>query len=211
MDDELLNSMQTHLFNGRPSSYHYTKALAENLLVDAASHSLPIAIVRPSIITPAWKEPLPGWTDNYNGPAGYFVVEQKGILRSMHVHREKICDMTPVDVVANSCICASLVVARKQSKQPLVVNCTTGTLNPISWGRVKDISGPLLIKHPSRQSFVVKLYVIKYVCLGMEIFRYPGSRFHSVKQLHQLNVLIEHTIPAHIVDFIFKLTGHQPL
>lgn len=193
MDDELLSAMQAHLFNGRPSSYHYTKALAENLLLDAG-HNLPIAIVRPSIITPAWKEPLPGWTDNYNGPAGYFVVSGKGILRSMYVHSEKICDMTPVDVVANACICASFTIARNRPKQPLVINCTSGTLNPISWGRVRDISGPLLIKHPS-----------------MEIFRYPGSRFHSIKLLHQLNMFVEHTIPAFVVDMIFRLTGHKPL
>jgi len=216
-DDELLNSMSGHLFDGRPSSYHYTKALAENLLWrDPAG--LPTAIVRPSIITAAWKEPLPGWIDNYNGPTGYFVVSGKGILRSMVVQKEKICDMIPVDVVANTCILSAVFVAMKanftlpnglsngisngtqssptpQSLRKVVVfNCTSGSLNPISWGRVKEVADPLLIKHPS-----------------MELFRYPGSRFHANKTIHNINILIEHTAVAFIVDLVFKVTGHKPI
>jgi hypothetical protein len=31
---------------------------------------LPLAIVRPSIVVAAWKEPVPGWIDNLNGPTG---------------------------------------------------------------------------------------------------------------------------------------------
>lgn len=33
---------------------------------------LPVIIVRPSIIGAMWRDPLPGWTDNYNGPTGIF-------------------------------------------------------------------------------------------------------------------------------------------
>lgn len=193
MDDELLNSMSGHLFDGRPSSYHYTKALAENLLAKDSLH-LPIAIVRPSIITAAWKEPTPGWIDNYNGPTGYFVVSGKGILRTAVVQKEKICDMVPVDIVANSCILAGVQVAMIKSQKPIVYNCTSGSVNPISWGRVKEVADPLLIKHPS-----------------MELFRYPGSHFHANKYVHDLHLLIEHTAIAYIVDFIFKITGHKPM
>lgn len=31
---------------------------------------LPLAIVRPSIVTAAKQEPIPGWVDNLNGPTG---------------------------------------------------------------------------------------------------------------------------------------------
>ena len=193
MDDDLLSCMSAQLFDGRPSSYHYTKALAENLLA-ADKTGLTIAIVRPSIITASWKDPIPGWLDNYNGPTGYFVVSGKGILRSMIVKKEKICDMVPVDVVANSCIVSAAYVANCCPSKATVFNCTSGSVNPISWGRVKEIAEPLLMKHPS-----------------MEIFRYPGTRFNSSKFLHELNVLIEHTIPAHLIDFLFKITGHKPM
>ncbi|XP_077866406.1 fatty acyl-CoA reductase 1-like, partial [Saccoglossus kowalevskii] len=34
---------------------------------------LPVAIVRPSIVGASWKEPMPGWIDNFNGPSGVFI------------------------------------------------------------------------------------------------------------------------------------------
>ena len=34
---------------------------------------IPLAIVRPTIVTAAMKEPLPGWVDNLNGPTGNLV------------------------------------------------------------------------------------------------------------------------------------------
>lgn len=193
MDEEILNSMANHLYDGRPSSYHYTKALAENLLLKEQS-KMSIAIVRPSIITAAIREPLPGWIDNYNGPTGYFVVSGKGILRSLVVEKEKICDMVPVDIVANTCILTAVHVALSSPNTVKVYNCTSGSTNPISWGRVKEISDPLLIKNPS-----------------MELFRYPGCFFHSSKTIHELHLLVEHTAIAYFVDFVFKITGHKPI
>ena len=52
-----------------PNTYTYTKALAEQLL-EKECGDIPLAIVRPSIVTAAAQEPLPGWIDNLNGPTG---------------------------------------------------------------------------------------------------------------------------------------------
>ena len=58
---------------GRPNTYTFAKALAESQLNEEQHrHPLPIIIVRPSIIGAIWKEPLPGWIDNVNGPTGWF-------------------------------------------------------------------------------------------------------------------------------------------
>lgn len=192
MSDELLASLSAQLYNGRPSSYHYTKALAENLLVQA--QNMPIGIVRPSIITASFKDPLPGWIDNYNGPTGYFVVSGKGVLRSMLVDKKKICDMVPVDFVANTVICSAWYIGLKKLKDAQIFNCTSGGLNPITWGELKDISEPILIQNPS-----------------MELFRYPGAKFHSSRLIHQIHLNIEHNVPAYFVDFLFRITGHKPM
>uniref|UniRef100_A0A915MJE3 Fatty acyl-CoA reductase n=1 Tax=Meloidogyne javanica TaxID=6303 RepID=A0A915MJE3_MELJA len=45
--------------------------------------SLPIIIIRPSIVGAIWKEPLPGWIDNVNGPTGIFIGVGKGLLTDM--------------------------------------------------------------------------------------------------------------------------------
>ena len=55
-----------------PNTYTFTKAMAEKVIADNAS-DLPIAIMRPSIVVASWKEPIPGWVDNLNGPTGKII------------------------------------------------------------------------------------------------------------------------------------------
>ena len=63
-----------------PNTYTYTKALAEQIL-EIERGDIPLAIVRPSIVTAAEKEPQPGWIDNLNGPTGiYFALRNKNIF-----------------------------------------------------------------------------------------------------------------------------------
>lgn len=68
----IFHAVTPKLLDKRPNTYTYAKALAENLLVEEASN-LPVIVVRPSIIGAVWRDGLPGWTDNVNGPTGIFV------------------------------------------------------------------------------------------------------------------------------------------
>lgn len=97
MDEELVSTLTPKLIRQHPNTYTYTKALAEYLVQQEASH-LNVAIVRPSIVGASWKEPFPvsngessiiqlrrrelqvlkalllqGWIDNFNGPSGIFI------------------------------------------------------------------------------------------------------------------------------------------
>lgn len=59
------------LIGNCPNVYAYTKALGEQLLQkDCRENGIPLAVVRPSIVTASVKEPFPGWIDNLNGPSG---------------------------------------------------------------------------------------------------------------------------------------------
>ena len=57
-----------------PNTYSYTKAFAEKLLQQEHDR-IPVAIIRPSIVTAAMKEPIPGWIDNRNGPTGIYLLK----------------------------------------------------------------------------------------------------------------------------------------
>ena len=46
------------LLEGRPNTYTYSKSLGEQIIMEEA-HDLPVAILRPSIIGAAVKDPLP--------------------------------------------------------------------------------------------------------------------------------------------------------
>ncbi len=85
---------------------------------------MPTAIVRPSIVGAAWKEPVPGWIDNFNGailisyssylrhfcvgyvvsdllpgPAGLSVAVGTGVLRVLPANKSVLADIIPVDTV----------------------------------------------------------------------------------------------------------------
>ena len=57
MDDDMLKAVTPKLIGNKPNTYTFTKQLAETLLQEEA-HDIPVAIVRPSIVTAAWKEPV---------------------------------------------------------------------------------------------------------------------------------------------------------
>ena len=60
---------EKELIGKYPNTYNFTKAMTEQLIYEE-SGSLPIAIVRPSIVTCSLKEPIPGWVDSFNGITG---------------------------------------------------------------------------------------------------------------------------------------------
>ncbi|XP_011503669.1 PREDICTED: putative fatty acyl-CoA reductase CG5065 [Ceratosolen solmsi marchali] len=83
LKDNALSSITSKMIEPHPNTYTYSKRLAEELVAQEFPN-LRCAIARPSIVTPAWSEPLPGWVDNLNGPVGLIVGAGKGIIRSMH-------------------------------------------------------------------------------------------------------------------------------
>ena len=66
LPEDAISAMTPHLLQSMPNTYTFTKGLAEYYLLRYA-RGLPLAIVRPSIVSGAWREPYPGWTDNANG------------------------------------------------------------------------------------------------------------------------------------------------
>ena len=80
MNDDMADLITKKLIGSKPNTYTYTKQLAETLLIEEGG-DLPLAIVRPSIVTAAWKEPHPGWIDNYNGPSGLYIAVSRGGTR----------------------------------------------------------------------------------------------------------------------------------
>lgn len=75
MSEETMAKIQTDMLGLHPNTYTYTKRLAEILVRDEfIKNNLPACIVRPSIVTPAFWEPVVGWVDSLNGPPGIGIV-----------------------------------------------------------------------------------------------------------------------------------------
>jgi 1-acyl-sn-glycerol-3-phosphate acyltransferase len=84
---------------GHPNTYTLTKCLAEHLLVENRG-SVPLTIVRPSIISVAETNPFPGWIDSYDALAAFVASFAAGYLRVIAGNKKTRLDVVPVDRVA---------------------------------------------------------------------------------------------------------------
>ncbi|XP_077938452.1 fatty acyl-CoA reductase 1-like isoform X2 [Gasterosteus aculeatus] len=195
MDDELVSALTPKLIGKRPNTYTYTKAMAEYLVQQEAG-DLKVAIVRPSIVGASWKEPFPGWIDNFNGPSGIFIAAGKGILRTMRASNDAVADLVPVDVVINATLAAAWYSGSQtlnRSKNIMVYNCTTGGINPFHWGEVEYCINMTFKTNPLEQAF-----------------RRPNVNLRSNPFTNQCWTAVSHTLPALLCDGCLRLTGRQP-
>lgn len=77
------HSSSSRILGDLPNTYAFTKSLGEALVVDKME-TLPVVILRPSIVIPIYQDPIPGWTDNINGPTGLLIGAGKGVIRTMY-------------------------------------------------------------------------------------------------------------------------------
>uniref|UniRef100_A0A0K0DP35 Fatty acyl-CoA reductase n=1 Tax=Angiostrongylus cantonensis TaxID=6313 RepID=A0A0K0DP35_ANGCA len=191
MDNDMIALITPKLLGNRPNTYTLTKALAETQLVEDAKH-LPVIIIRPSIVGAMWKDPLPGWTDNINGPTGIFAAVGKGVLTNMCGSISSKADIIPVDIVANMIIVAAAHRATNVYDDIPVMHCASGDLNPLKWEKVVNFLEQFYHEYPMEQCFAI-----------------PSTRFHSSRKMFELNYYIKHHIPANAVDFINGLIGRK--
>jgi fatty acyl-CoA reductase len=160
---------------------------------DEASH-LPITIVRPSIIGSTWLEPTPGWIDNLNGATGMMTAQYKGILRIIPLKLDGVADIIPVDVVSNMLIAAGWQRANMSGHDIPIIHCTSGQLNPITWGRMMEVTNKNCHKNP----------LLNYL-------RDPNVTGTMSPSMFALQHTLYHVLPAYFLDFMAKLTGSKPI
>ena len=192
MDDELVNLLTPNIIKLRPNTYTYTKAIAE-CLVKQAENEIPFAIVRPSIVGSAWREPIPGWIDNYNGPTAILVAAGKGILRTMLGNRDAIADLIPVDIPVNLMIATAWYRGSKKTSETIVYNCTSGLINPFKWGQFEKYANICLNKNPYEQISLA-----------------PKISLTCSKTLKGFKIFFEQFIPASCIDLYFVLAKKKP-
>ncbi|XP_030767994.1 putative fatty acyl-CoA reductase CG5065 [Sitophilus oryzae] len=193
MDADLLRILTPKLLKNSPNTYAYTKCLTEQLVSEYAV-KFPISICRPSIVTAAWKEPLPGWVDNLNGPTGILIGAGKGVIRTMHCNPDFIADIVPVDISVN----ALIMIAWKTAIQPKVneadvYNITVNQKYALNWGEALAMGRKHFYQYPFS------------VCLW-----YPGGNIKTTYAAHAVSAFFLHTVPAYIVDFFMYLTNNKP-
>src|ERR1019366_7747181 len=114
---------------GWPDAYPYTKALGERALVSQFGGTVPITIIRPSIIESALAEPRPGWIRGFRMAEPIIVSYARGLLREFPGVPEGVTDVIPVDLVVATIIAVAgeaLITPADQYQGPSVYHVASG-------------------------------------------------------------------------------------
>ncbi|XP_050537409.1 putative fatty acyl-CoA reductase CG5065 [Daktulosphaira vitifoliae] len=193
LDEKSIQTVTSHLIKPHPNTYTFSKRLAEDI-VSEFYPQMPVCIARPSIVTPALKEPLPGWVDNLNGPVGIMVAGGKGVLRSILCNPDYTAEAISVDLAINAVISIAWNMGTSKDKKKCipVYNLTQHNLNPISWRTVLDKGRNIALKYP----FEVILW-------------YPNGSMTTNRYIHMYNRIFHHWIPAYFIDILLFIFGQK--
>ncbi|KAL0487536.1 glycerone phosphate O-acyltransferase [Acrasis kona] len=121
---------------GFPNTYTFTKRMGEILAEKHARGRVPLAIVRPSIVGGAMKEPCAGWVDTVSAAGSVYLFVGLGILSVLPGDAKCVTDQIPVDFVVNAMLsCPVDVNARykRLGEMYRVYHSGSSFYNPCTW------------------------------------------------------------------------------
>lgn len=215
----------------RPNTYTFTKSVSEWCLMELANarpqrylnDKIPIAIVRPSIVSGAWREPKRGFVDNKNGPAGAIMSFYAGALQIMSGDGSFVADFVPVDMVTNTIICVAWFIANRQKLEQNeqlppttadhkakesepenseikadrgihIFNFVSGYRNPMRWHMLTDSMMKNAYKYPTKN-----------------LFRLPNPCFVREDKFYEFWDFVGHKLPCLALDTIQSKLLRKPL
>lgn len=110
---------------GHPNTYTLTKCLAEHLLVQRRGE-VPLALLRPSIISASLRRPSPGWIDSPAAFALVIMAIASGRLRAIVADPRARVDIVPCDAVASRIIDAAFAMRPRAGEAPAILHAVAG-------------------------------------------------------------------------------------
>jgi HAD superfamily hydrolase (TIGR01490 family) len=127
-----------------PDAYAFTKALGEQALTESKG-TLPVSIVRPSIIESALAEPKPGWIRGFRMAEPVIVSFARGLLKEFPGVPEGTVDVIPVDLVVAAII--AVAAAGPEAAAP-ITQVASGSVNPLRYRVMVDNTTAWFREHP---------------------------------------------------------------
>ncbi|XP_062555938.1 fatty acyl-CoA reductase wat-like [Armigeres subalbatus] len=204
-----------------PNTYTFSKKCAEIMIRDEFA-KLPIGIFRPPIVISTYREPLPGWTDNLNGPSGLCMWTVKGLIHTIWGSASKRANLVPVDYCVNALIAAAYdIMERHRNRcQRQLNSCQNGTGNEV--GQLSANSQPDCTNQLPTYNYMYMEHSLTWgrymemVSLGFE------SRMHQMvwnysycitayRPLFRFLSFCFHSIPAALLDLTQVIRRKKPL
>uniref|UniRef100_A0A1B0ARB9 Fatty acyl-CoA reductase n=1 Tax=Glossina palpalis gambiensis TaxID=67801 RepID=A0A1B0ARB9_9MUSC len=199
LNEEALSKLEADILKDHPNTYTFTKHLAEHEVAKVAA-KFPCGIVRPSMITAAWREPKPGWTISKNGPQGFFMGASKGVLRRLPLDPSIIMDYIPVDVVVNAIITTGYyvnVLKKQNGDKPgelQIFHLTSSTYKPFRFEMLINKMNDYLHDYPL-----------------VSAVWYPKLKLVKSLTLFRLGAILYHFLPGFFLDLLTRVMGGRPI
>jgi hypothetical protein len=97
--------------------------LAEEIVRKNTIENITTKIVRPSIITATYFDPLPGYTDNVYGLNGVLIGAGVGVLRILRIDNKLKSNIVPADYVINLILASSCYDLERYERRLFMVIC----------------------------------------------------------------------------------------
>ncbi|KAG0233470.1 cyclin-dependent kinase inhibitor far1 [Actinomortierella wolfii] len=132
--EEIRNYERETVLKTYLNTYTFSKSLTEHLIQRRYRQwKLPIAIVRPSIVTAAVAEPVPGWVEGVAAANKAVVSCALGQVQEWIGDLNKKTDLIPVDMAVKLILLAATTASPSASQAPIYHAGTSG-INPVTWG-----------------------------------------------------------------------------
>lgn len=174
---------------GHPNTYTYTKCVAEHLLMERRG-DVPLAIVRPSIVSATWRAPFPGWIDSAAAFAGFALLIGSGRMRALVADRTSRLDIVPCDVVADRAI--DTCFDDKPLQQPHIRYAVAGLGHSCRIDTSAEIISRFFRSHPVDQ------------VPGLQYIGPNNGTFRAVAMRH-------HEVPTRLASTVAAMAGNKKL
>ncbi len=132
---------------GWPDVYTLTKAMGERAVEElAAEESVPLSIVRPSIIESALLHPAPGWIDGFKMADPIIRAYGLGQIPEFPGIPEGISDLIPVDFVVNAIL--AVAATPPAAGEAVHYNVSSGARNPLRFVQLYEWVREYFEAHP---------------------------------------------------------------
>ncbi|CAA0404131.1 unnamed protein product [Arabidopsis thaliana] len=131
---------------GWPNTYVFTKAMGE-MLLGHYRETMPIVIIRPTIITSTFSDPFPGWIEGLKTVDSVIIFYGKGILKCFLVDQKTVCDIIPVDMVVNAMIAIAADHCH-DSGSHTVYHVGSSNQNPVIYKQIYEMMSRYFMKSP---------------------------------------------------------------
>nr|XP_029729322.1 fatty acyl-CoA reductase wat-like [Aedes albopictus] len=219
LTDQEMERFQHCCLGPMPNTYTFSKKCAEVMIRDEFSQ-LPIGIFRPPIVISTYREPLPGWTDNLNGPTGLCMWTVKGFIHTIWGDASKRANLVPVDYCVNAMIVAAYdIMLRRRDYRRRDPDGSVEEVNESGKSSDRVVIG---------DASIVPTYNYMYQEHSLTWGRYMAlcsigfeSRIHqfvwkycycitAYRPLFRLLSFCFHSVPARLLDMVRRVRNKKP-